>query len=588
MQKRLFGILTAAAIIVAACGGATNTPAPSAGASTGTTPSGDASAPPEGGLAAEQILRIDISGEPATLDPNKASSSDALAVIRALHRPLVYYDKDLKVVPSLAESWEISEDAKTFTFTLRDAKYSNGDPIVAADLVYSWRRVVDPRTAADYGYVMSDVAGGNELLAMAGADPAVPDADIDAALENFGVSAPDDKTFVVQLAVPATYFLAAMTLWVGVPIQEKWITMEGATEAANYVSSGPFMMDTWDHNSQIILKPNPNWYGDVKPTLTELHMSMITDVAARLAAYETGEIDMMSSVPGSDIERIKADPVLSTEYSEQPGLSYTYYNFANGNDTTGKAKLDRCVEPTDCPTANKNFRIALTQAIDKQALIAAAAGGLAVPGAIPVMPGLPGYDASIDPYPYDLDAAQASMAKALEELGVATAADLPPLKIGFNTEGTHADRVAFLAEAWRQAFGLVTEQIGSEFPTFIDQRHLGVYDISRNGWGADYPHANNQLSGLFTCGGGNNDSQYCNPAFDDLLVQAAAEPDQDKQAALYVEAQTLMMADAPFLSLYYPITPNLIKPYVAGLVLTAVDSQNPGEQFYETISILEH
>lgn len=588
MQKRLLGILVSMAVIAAACGSASTSSAPAESVAPGESAAAT-QAPPDSNLADEQILTIDIAGEPATLDPNKASDSGSLSVIRALHRPLVYYDKDLQVVPALAESWEISPDAKTFTFTLRDAKYSNGDPIVAGDLVFSWRRLVDPRTAADYSYVMSDVAGGNDLLALAGADPAASDADIEAALAKFGVSAPDDKTFVVELAAPATYFLSAMTLWVGVPLQEKWITMDGATEAANYVSSGPFVLDTWDHNSQIILKPNPEWYGDVKPTLTQINMTMITDVAARLAAYEAGEIDIMGGVPPSDIERVKGDPVLGPEYEEQPGLTFTYYNLANGNDITGTAPLERCAaDPKACPTANKNFRIALTQAIDKEALITAAAGGLAVPASVPVMPGIPGYDASIVPYPYDLDAAKARMAMALQELGVATAAELGPLKFGFNTEGTHADRVAFIAEAWRQAFGLETDQIGSEFPTFIDQRHLGVYDIARNGWGADYPHANNQLSGLFTCGGGNNDSQYCNPAFDDLLVQAAAEPDQAAQAALYVQAQKLMMDDAPFLSLYYPITPNLVKPYVSGLIRTSVDSQNPGEQFYETISILKH
>ena len=571
MHKRLLGLLASAAIIATACGGST----PSAPPVTSGDPGASAplaSADPGTGLAAEQILNIDIAGEPAHLDPNKASDSGSLSVIRALHRPLVYYDKDLQVVPALAESWVISDDAKTFTFTLRDANYSNGEKIVAGDLVFSWKRLVDPRTAADYAYVMSDVAGGNEVLALAGAEPAASDADIEAALANFGVAAPDDKTFVVTLAAPATYFLAAMTLWVGVPLQEKWITMEGATEAANYVSSGPFILDTWDHNSQIILKPNPEWYGDVKPTLTEIRMSMRTDVTARQAAYETGEIDIMGGVPASDIERIKGDPVLSLEYSEQPGLTFTYYNLNN----------------KEGPTANKNFRIALTQAIDKEALIAAAAGGLATPASVPVMPGIPGYDESIVPYPFDLEAAKASMATALQELGVGSAAELGKLKFGYNTEGTHADRVAFLAEAWRQAFGLEFDQIGSEFPTFIDQRHLGVYTIARSGWGADYPHANNQLSGLFTCDGGNNDNQYCNPAFDELLVQAAAEPDQAKQVDLYVQAQTILMADAPFLALYYPITPNLVRPWVSGLVPTSVDSQNPGEQFYETISILEH
>src|SRR5687768_5997194 len=366
MHKRLLGLLASAAIIMAACGGATTTSAPPA--TSGPAPSGDASAPPaSGGLAAEQIVRIALPGEPPTLDPNAAQDANSLAVLRALHRPLVYIDKDMKVVDALAESHEISADAKTLTFKLRDAKYSNGDTIVAGDLVYSWKRLVDPRTAAPYSYVMAEVAGGGDLLAMAGADPAPSDADIEAALDKLGVAAPDDKTFVVTLDTPATYFLSAMTLWVGVPIQEKWITSEGATEAANYVSSGPFMLDTWNHNSEIILKPNPNWYGDVKPTLTEIHMQMAPEPAAAMAAYEAGEIDMILPVPSEDIERVKGDPVLGPEYSEATDLSVTYYNYNNGMNSAGTGPSDRCSDPKACPTTNANFRKALTQAIDKTA-----------------------------------------------------------------------------------------------------------------------------------------------------------------------------------------------------------------------------
>ncbi|MDO8484225.1 MAG: hypothetical protein Q7S35_04700, partial [Candidatus Limnocylindrales bacterium] len=107
-------------------------------------------------------------------------------------------------------------------------------------------------------------------------------------------------------------------------------------------------------------------------------------------------------------------------------------------------------------------------------------------------------------------------------------------------------------------------------------------------WGADYPHANNQLSGLFTCGGGTNDQQYCNPAFDALLGQAAAEPDQAKQADLYKQAQRIMMDDAPMLPLVWPPRPALVKPYVSSLTTTPMDSDIPGEYFTETIQILKH
>ncbi len=583
-QKRLLALVGAVAIFASACGGTTATPPPASLDPNASAPAETAA--PSSDLAAEQILNVDIAGEPPTLDPNKAQDSNSLTVLRALHRPLVYINDKLEVVDALAASHEVSADAKTLTFKLRDANYSNGEKIVAGDLVYSWKRLVDPRTAAPYSYVMAEVEGAGDLLAMAGQDPLPADADIEAALDKLGVAAPDDSTFVVTLSTPATYFLSAMTLWVGVPVQEKWITSEGATEAANYVSSGPFMLDTWNHNSEIVLKPNPEWYGDVKPTLTEIHMSMSPEPAQAMAAYEAGEIDMLLPVPSEDIERVQGDPVLGAEYEANPALNITYYNYNNGNDSTGKAKLARCADPKACPTANKDFRIALTQAVDKTAFQNATFAGVGVVAGTFVMPGIPGALADYEPYPFDLTAAKASMDKALATLGYASAADIPPLKFGFNSGSGHEPRVAFLANAWKEAFGLETEQIGSEFGVFLSQRTAGEYDLARNGWGADYPHANNQLSGLFTCGGGNNDQQYCNPAFDTLLTDAAAEPDQAKQATMYEEAGKILADDAASLFLRWGVNTQLVKPYVGGLTRTPMDSQVPGEHFYETIQIL--
>ena len=585
MQKRLLGILASIAVIAAACGGATTSSAPPGSTEPGA--STEASAPLDSNLADDQILRYALIGDPPTLDPSPAQDAVSIAVLGNLHRGLVYFDKDFNIVPSLAESWDVSPDAKTLTFHLRDAKYSNGDPIVAGDLVYSWKRLADPRTAAPYSYVMAEVEGAPDLLAMAGADPAPSDADIDAALDKLGVEAPDDKTFIVHLNTGATYFLSAMTLWVFVPIQEKWITSAGATEAANYVGSGPFILDTWNHNSQIILKPNPNWYGDVKPTLTEVQMPVVADIASIQAAYEAGEVDAVYPVPTEDVQRVKADPVLGAEYSEASGLSITYYTYNNGTDPSGEGKLARCQDPKACPTNNLNFRIALTEAIDKPAFINATFSGLGQVANSFVMPGIPGYDETIDPYPFNLDDAKAHMATALQELGYSSAAEIPPLKFGFNSGAGHEPRVAFLAEAWRQAFGLETEQIGSDFSVFLTQRTAGEYDIARDGWGADYPHANNQL-GLFVCGGGNNDNQYCNPAFDALLAKAAVEPDLAAQADIYKEAQKLMMDDAPILPLRFAVTPSLLKSYVSGVQRTTNDSENPGDRFYETIQILKH
>jgi oligopeptide transport system substrate-binding protein len=297
---------------------------------------------------------------------------------------------------------------------------------------------------------------------------------------------------------------------------------------------------------------------------------------------------MVLPVPSEDIERIKGDPVLGPEYEELTDLSVTYYNYNNGHDPTGQGQLARCPDAKACPTMNKNFRIALTQAIDKTAFQNATFAGIGRVAGTFVQPGIPGSIPDYEPYPYDLDKAKATMETALQEIGVASAAELPTLKFGFNSGSGHEPRVAFLAQAWTDAFGLQFDQIGSDFGVFLTQRTAGEYDIARNGWGADYPHANNQLAGLFTCGGGNNDQQYCNPAFDDLLEQAAVEPDQAKQAALYEEAGKILADDAASLFLRWGVQAELKKPYVSGLVTTPMDSTVPGEHFYETIQILEH
>ena len=502
-------------------------------------------------------------------------------VLHALHRGLVSFDQDLNVVPELAESWDISDDARTFTFHLRDARYSNGEPIVAGDLVYSWKRLADPRTAAAYQYAIAEVEGGPELLAMTGIDPAPSDAAIDTALDNFGVTAPDDKTFIVHLHQPATYFLSAMTLWFLVPVQDEWVADRRGTEAIGYVSSGPFVLDTWDHNNQIVLKPNPYWWGDIKPTLTEIRMSMLSDVAGAQAAYEAGEIDMVRTPP-AEVQRIRNDPVLGAEYREVSRLGIHYYQFNNFQDPN----LSSFANPG--PTVNKDFRIALTQAIDKQTLIDLTEGGLGQVANSFIMPGIPGHQPDLNPYPYDLDSAKQRMDKALTELAVSSVAELGKLKIGFASGFGREQQVAFLAEAWRQAFGLETEQLVSDLSVFSAERGLGYYDISFTGWGADYPHANNQLSGTFSCRGGNNQAQYCNPAFDALIAKAAAEPDVNRQLAIYNEAQTMLIEDAPFLPLRYLMLPYEVKPYVSDLVVSSADSWLPGDSHYETIRILEH
>lgn len=577
MHKRFLGIFASVAVIVAACGGATTSSAPSApGASTpagsqSTSSSAPASAAASGALADSQILRVSLGSEdPATLDPSKASTSTDIGVLHALNRGLVFFDKDLAPVPSLATALPtVSADGLTYTFTLRDAKYSNGDTIVAADLVYAWKRLIDPRTAASYQAFLHDVAGADAILAMTGAKPAATDAQIDAAIAKFGVAAPDPKTFVITLAHPASYFLDIVGLWGAAPIQEKWIKTPNFTEAANYVSSGPFMMKSWTHQAEITLVPNPNWYGQ-KPTLTEINMKIGGDPAADQATFEAGQLDMLAASPG-DVPRIKADATLGQLVHTQPVLVTDYWGF---NTKSG-------------PTANVHFRRALSMAIDKDTMLATVSGGQGTVAGSPIPPGMPGYQADIG-LKYDVTAAKAELATALTELNFKTAADVPPLTFGFNTNAGHELPSAYMQNQWRTHLGIQSTLVGETFDTFVVDRPLLKFSIARNAWGADYPHPDNWLRALFGTGAGNNDEGYSNKAFDDLVAKGGGEPDLTKSIAFYNQAQELLVQEAPAVFTRWRVSNYEVEPWVTGFIGTAQDSVVIGDYFYENISILKH
>ena len=563
-QKRLIALVGAFAIFASACGGTTATPPPAGSQD----PGASASAPPDSELAEEQVLRLSLGAEdPHSLDPAIAETSTDIAILHGLNRGLLYFDKDQNAIPALAEDMPVvSEDGLTYTFTLRDANYSNGEKIVAGDLVYAWKRLIDPRTAAAYGAIIQDVDGGAEILELA---EGATDADIDAAMDKFGVEAPDDKTFVVTLDHPTAYFPYLAALWGTAPYQEKWITGANPTEPENYVSSGPFKMKSWSHQSELVIEPNPEWYGE-KPTLTEIRWKIGGDPAADQASFEAGELDMLLMSP-PDVPRVKADPELGPLVVTQPTLIFDYWGF----------------DTTKGPTANKAFRRALNMAIDKETMLATVYGGQGVVAGSAVPPNMPGHQPDLG-LPYDVEAAKAELATALQELGFASAADVPPLSFGFNTNAGHEETSAFMQEQWRTNLGIESELKGVTFDIFVVERPQLKYSIARNAWGADYPHPDNFLRVLFQSQSGNNDEGYNNPEYDRLIAEAGAELDFDASIALYNQAQQILVDDAPAVFTRWRVSNYEVRPWVTGVQGTGQDSNVIGDLFYETIKILKH
>ncbi len=550
-HKRTLGAITALGLIIAACG--TGTP-------TGTTGETSQSQAP----AVDQVLRYPLGGEPATLDPNRASDSTSITVLTQLVRPLVYFDPDLNTVSEggLADTWDVSEDGQTVTFHLKEGlKYSDGSDIVAEDFVTSWKRLIDPRTAADYYYVMLDVAGAADV---AGAD-AADDAAVEAALENFGVEAPDDTTFVVHLSHPATYFVSIATLWVTAPLRAD---MEFG-EADTYVASGPYIMSEWNHESDITLEPNPEWTAGPASLLTSIEMPIIPDPAQTLAAYENDEIDI-AAVPSADVPRIKEDPDLSQQVIQGDRLSLEYYGFDMREESVF--------------AKSKALRLAFSEAVDKQTLIDTLRQGVGTVAGSAVPPGMPGHQADIG-VPFDAAKAVTDFEAGLDEAGV-SAGDLA-LQLGYNTEADHEPTVEFLQEQWRTAFDVNVELVGLEWSSYLTRLNEDPFDIFRLGWGADYPHPNNFLTDLFTCTSGNNNMQYCNEEFDTLMADAAVEPDLETQVGIYNQAQEMLVDDAPVIFISWGGRFTLVKPWVTDLTLTPQDFSS-GAYFLTNISIAAH
>lgn len=516
----LLALIMLATLVLGACGKKDDS------SNNGNTNTGDGGSTSTG----NKQLVAEIGPNPETIDPALNSAVDGGNMLLFAFDCLLNVDKDNKIIPGAAESYEPSKDGLTWTFHLRkDLKWSDGSPLTAKDFVYSWKRVVDPNTAAPYAEtVLGMVKGYDEAAA----------GNIDA----LGVSAPDDTTFVVQLANPCVYFDKLAAFATLSPVNQATIEKNGdgwATKPESYICNGPFYIKEWVPSSYILFAKNPNYRDKDSIKLDSIKLLLMEDSNASYGAYKSGEAMMIKDVPTAEIPALSGN----AEFHVDPLLG-TYYVDLNNT-------LPQFSDP--------KVRKALSLAIDRKYVANTLMQGTFSPATNFVGTGVSDWDGSAfmananggKPYINNDDFA-GNLAKAkqlLAEAGYPDGKGFPVIKYSINDAGYHKVVAQYLQQAWKE-LGITVNVDVVEWASFTPLRRAGDYESSRDGWVFDYNDASNILD-IMTSKNGNNNAQYKNPEYDALMKKAAGETDAKTRSGYLHQAEDLMMSDTAVIPVAY-------------------------------------
>lgn len=490
-------------------------------------------------LADKQELVINNGAEPESLDPHKVSGVPESNILRQMFVGLTTTDPDGKTIPGMAESWE-SADNKVWTFKIRDAKWSNGDPVTAEDFVYSFRRVVDPNTASPYASYLADdkVLNAQEVI-----DGKVkPDA--------LGVKALDEKTLQVTLSEPVPYFPDTLIHTSVKPVPQKVVEKFGEkwTDPSNIVVNGPYKISEWQVNDKIVLERNESYYDNANTTLEKITLLAIPSSTTDVARYQAGEIDITyNEVPPEQFASLKEQ--LGDQLQVSPMLCTYYYEF-------------NTVKP---PFNDARVRRALALALDRNTISDKVVGQGQTP-AYQLTPVATNGMQNNTPEWQSWDQAKRveEAKKLLKEAGYS---ESKPLKFEllYNTNDNHKKIAVAASSLWKQSLGFVdVSLINKEWKTYLDTRRNGNYQVARAGWCGDYNEPSTFLN-IVKTGNSNNQGKYSSANFDSLMTQtlkAGVTPEQ--RAGIYKQAEAQLDADMPNINVYHYVSPRLIKPYVVG------------------------
>lgn len=515
---------------------------------TGCGPKEPAAGTDEPAPAEEKVLRMAQTTEPPNLDPQTSTDTVSFEVLNGVYEGLVRVH-DGQVKPGIAETWDISEDGLTYTFHLRDAKWSDGKPVTAQDFEYAVIRLLDPALASEYAFQGYYLVNGEEFNTGVITDPS-----------QVGVKALDEKTIEFKLVAPTKYFLALMGFGSFMPTRKDIVDTYGtayAAEADKAVYNGPFVLKEWKHEESLTLEKNPEYWDIASINLDRVEMPIITDAKTAVGMYEVGDLDYVGL--GKDFVQ-KYKDAGQAKYYYDGGLFYFQFNVKGSNPQIGKF------------LANANFRKAFGFAIDRQQYIDAVMKNDSDPATRYVMPLLAGNkDLYVKEHPYDFYPVNADPAKAKEYLDKAlkelnTTIDKVPA-IEYLTDDSEDVRI--MAEAIQEMvlknLGIKFEIKQVPFKQRIDLMNKKDYDLVFAGWGPDYDDPMTYLD-LWVIGGGHNNTNWEDKTYTDLIKFCKTTPDMDARSEKMFEAEKRLLEEGPIVPVYSRKRAYAEQPYVKNLV----------------------
>ena len=487
---------------------------------------------PTAGRAARQVLVFNNGVEPQSLDPAVMTGLPEHTIALGLFEGLTsLHPKTLVPVPGIAERWGVSPDGRTYVFHLRPSRWSNGQPLTAADFVYSWRRVLAATTAAEYAYMLYGIENARAINEGKLADPA-----------RLGARALDDLTLEVRIEHPIAYFLELTAFGTFAPVHRPTVEAHGErwTRPGNLVSNGPFTLADWRQHDRIVLRRNPHYWDAPRLALDEVQVLAIDDSETALKKYLNREVDWIREVPGPKVAAAATIP--GFRYSPQLGTYFYRFNV------------------TRPPLDDRRVRLALDLAVDKEAIVRYLLRAGQRPARSLVPPILLGYRAVEGPE-YGPDRAR----KLLAEAGFPGGRGFPSLELLYNTSEAHQQIAEAVQHMWHASLGIRIRLLNQEWKVYLDSMSHLDYDIARASWIGDYADPNTFLD-CFVTGGGNNRTGWSHPRYDQLIADAARQADPDQRMKLLQDAERILVCDElPIMPIYFYVNSYLVHPTVHGI-----------------------